>query len=312
MPVVQAPFGIQNSSDAQWPYRQATWQTYKLPNPPTFYNDAITPPGPGAGRRFPDQDPFTAPNYPSYQRGRVIRGFNRVSQGTGAPNIAPLYGIWKDMLFYEYYRRWGSGLGGGTDITPASGFRIGDRILAYDLNRVRDLVQTNPPRLGTPGHIDVRGVQTRTYRQEASGGYTYFPQAYGYFGGFSGVGVGTTIFAVQINELIDKLIAANNVCVCNCNYCTCNCNYCACNCNYACTCNCNYSDVRLKTNIEQVGIENGLKVYTWSYIQNLSKRFFGVMAQDLLGTKYESALSKDSKGYYFVNYSLLPITFREV
>jgi len=308
MPVVTAPFGTQNSSDAGWPYRQTTWNSYKLPDPPVYYNDFITPP---TGRRIPDQDPYSPPYYTGYQRGRVIRGL-KLYQGTGAANIAPLYGIWKDMIFYEYYRRWGPGLGGGADITPTTGIRAGSSIQAYDLNRLRDLVQTNPPLLGTAGHIDVRGVQTRSSRQEVSGGYTYFSQAYGYTAGFGGVDKGNYIYAAHINSVIDKLIAANNVCVCNCNYCTCNCNYCSCNCNYACTCNCNYSDIRLKTNIEQVGIEHGLKVYTWSYIQDLSKRFFGVIAQDLLGTKYESALSVDSKGYYFVNYSQLPIAFREV
>jgi hypothetical protein len=305
MPVEQAPFGTQESSDAGWPYVQYRWQTYKLPTIygySPFYNDGIGTPT--------NSSAVETTWWGS--RGRVIRGLDRVSQGTGAPNIAPLYGIWKDMLFYEYYRRWGPGLGAGVDITPAVGFRAGSQILAYDLNRIRDLIQTNPPALGTAGHIDVRGVQTRSYRQEASGGYTAFPQAYGYTAGFGGVNVGSTIFANSVNAVIDKLIEANNVCVCNCNYCTCNCNYCSCNCNYACTCNCNYSDIRLKTNIEQVGIEHGLKVYTWSYIRDLSKRFFGVMAQDLLGTKYESALSVDSNGYYFVNYSQLPITFREV
>jgi len=75
----------------------------------------------------------------------------------------------------------------------------------------------------------------------------------GYTAGFSGVSGGgfgyTRITATNINEMIDKLQAAGNVCVCNCNYCTCNCNYCTCNCNYSCTCNCNYSDERLKTEI---------------------------------------------------------------
>jgi|APGre2960657373_1045057.scaffolds.fasta_scaffold00189_25 hypothetical protein len=305
MPIVQAPFGTQESSDAGWPYRQYTWSNYKLPDPPVYYNDFITPPT----RRTPDQDAYTDGR--PYTRGRVIRGIDRYSPNE-SPKIAPLYGIWKDMLFYEYYRRWGPGLGGGQDITPGTGIRVGSSIQAYDLNRIRDLVQTNPPALGTANHFDVRGVQTRAYRQEPSGGYTYFPQAYGYTAGFSGVSLGTYIYAANINSVIDKLIAANNVCVCNCNYCTCNCNYCSCNCNYACTCNCNYSDIRLKTDIEQIGIEHGLKVYTWSYIRDLSKRFSGVMAQDLLGTKYESALSVDSNGYYFVNYSQLPVTFREV
>jgi hypothetical protein len=33
----------------------------------------------------------------------------------------------------------------------------------------------------------------------------------------------------------------------------------------------------------------------------------GVIAQNLLGTKYESALSKDKDGFYMVDYSKLPI-----
>jgi len=35
------------------------------------------------------------------------------------------------------------------------------------------------------------------------------------------------------------------------------------------------------------------------------------MAQELLGTKYEDALSKDSNGYYQVNYSKLPVKMIE-
>ncbi len=71
----------------------------------------------------------------------------------------------------------------------------------------------------------------------------------GYAPGFSGVSAGNTVTATNINQMIDKVQAAGNVCVCNCNYCTCNCNYCTCNCNYSCTCNCNYSDERLKNEI---------------------------------------------------------------
>jgi hypothetical protein len=124
---------------------------------------------------------------------------------------------------------------------------------------------------------------------------------------------GNLITAQSVNDLVNEINAAGAVCTCNCNYCTCNCNYCTCNCNYSCTCNCNYSsDIRLKTDIESMGVENGLHVYTWSYVWNKSKRFFGVMAQDLIGTKYESALNKDASGYYFVDYSQLPVNFREV
>lgn len=306
MPIQTDPFGTTTNSDAQWPYRQSTWQTYKIDA--NYYDDSISPP---SVRSNPDSGIFTPPFYAQYPRGRVIRGLDRAYMGKGNANIAPLYFIWNDMLYYEYYRRWGSQTG-GVSITPASGFRVGNNIAAYDLNRIRDAVETNPPTLGTAGFLDIRGVQTRAYYQDSSGNIIYFPQAYGYLSGFSGVGVGTYIYAVDINNVIDKIIGANNVCVCNCNYCTCNCNYCSCNCNYACTCNCNYSDVRLKTIIEQIGIENELKVYTWSYIWDLSKQFIGVMAQDLLGTKYESALGIDSNGYYFVDYSQLPIAFKEV
>jgi hypothetical protein len=71
----------------------------------------------------------------------------------------------------------------------------------------------------------------------------------GYTSGFGGVSAGNLVTATNINQMIDKLQAAGNVCLCNCNYCTCNCNYCTCNCNYSCTCNCNYSDERVKTEI---------------------------------------------------------------
>ena len=47
-------------------------------------------------------------------------------------------------------------------------------------------------------------------------------------------------FAVQFNELRDRVHNLQATCTCNCNYCTCNCNYCTCNCHYSCTCNCNY------------------------------------------------------------------------
>lgn len=124
--------------------------------------------------------------------------------------------------------------------------------------------------------------------------------------------VGGTITSVHINDLIDKLQYAGSICVCNCNYCTCNCNYCTCNCNYSCTCNCNYSDERLKTDIKFIGIQNGLNMYSWKYIAQPKKTFTGVIAQELIGTKYESALSKDKEGYFMVDYSKLPVQCREI
>jgi len=121
-----------------------------------------------------------------------------------------------------------------------------------------------------------------------------------------------TITASGINALITKVKDAGAVCLCNCNYCTCNCNYCTCNCNYACTCNCNYSDRRLKTLIKLLRSVEEINVYSFSYLWDTTKTYIGVLAQELLGTKYESALTKDSVGYYVVDYSKLPIKMLKV
>lgn len=122
----------------------------------------------------------------------------------------------------------------------------------------------------------------------------------------------STVRAADLNAIIYALNTAGAACTCNCNYCTCNCNYCTCNCNYACTCNCNYSDIRLKENIELVDIVGDLNVYSYSYIWDKAKRFIGVMAQDLIGTKYETALYTDTQGFYTVDYSQLPVKFKEI
>ncbi len=148
---------------------------------------------------------------------------------------------------------------------------------------------------------------------------------YPYTTGLANVGTGQLITAAQVNNLINAITSASNVCLCNCNYCTCNCNYCTCNCNYctcncnyctcncnyACTCNCNYSDVRLKENVKFVGIESDLNIYSWTYVWDKTTTYVGVLAQELVGTKFESALSKDSSGYYRVNYNALPVTMRK-
>jgi hypothetical protein len=89
-----------------------------------------------------------------------------------------------------------------------------------------------------------------------------------------------------------------------------------CHCNTVCTCygncGCNYSDERLKENIKLIDTEGDLNVYSYTYLWDKTKTYIGVMAQELLGTRYESALGKDLKGYYYVDYSQLPVKFREV
>jgi len=142
--------------------------------------------------------------------------------------------------------------------------------------------------------------------------YTTFGTAGAYYGDFFGVEKDALIYASDINAMIDKVTNAGKVCVCNCDYCTCNCDYCTCNCNYSCTCQCNYSDERLKTNITFVEQIDGLNVYSYKYVWNKLKSYYGVLAQELLGTKYETALIKDKDGYFMVDYSKLPVKMTEV
>ena len=67
------------------------------------------------------------------------------------------------------------------------------------------------------------------------------------------------------------------------------------------------SDIRLKTNIQPLDVVEGLQTYMWNYTNGIDGTFSGVMAQDLLGTKYEDALLVDDAGYYMVDYSKLPV-----
>lgn len=106
--------------------------------------------------------------------------------------------------------------------------------------------------------------------------------------------------------LIDQYNAVRVNCICNSD----------CSCNAICSCHgdcgCNYSDERLKENIKFVETKNGVNVYTWNYIWDKAVRFVGVMAQELLNTKYAYAVSTNANGYYQVNYSTLPVQFRRI
>jgi Chaperone of endosialidase len=219
----------------------------------------------------------------------------------------------------------------------AQSYNTSGLISASDLNAMKAGLEVAPLALGTGGYYDNKGYQTHaTYDYDngtgqgssfpgaadtgnsSSGNVTWsygtasFPQASAYTAGFSGVAQNSLIYAQNINDMITKITNAGAVCMCNCNYCTCNCNYCTCNCNYACTCNCNYSDERLKENIKLIGNQEGLNVYSFTYLWDKSTTYTGVMAQQLVGTKYASALGTDKNGYYYVDYSQLPIIFEEV
>ena len=69
----------------------------------------------------------------------------------------------------------------------------------------------------------------------------------------------------------------------------------------------------LKENIVQTGIsDSGLSIYEYNYTYQPNKRYQGVMAQDLLNTKYSNSVSKSSNGFYKVNYKELDVVFKEV
>lgn len=122
---------------------------------------------------------------------------------------------------------------------------------------------------------------------------------------YGGAELDTSAGAVVDDWNWDSLIAQYNVarqnCICN--------SDCSCNAICACygDCGCNYSDERLKKNIVFEGTKNGLNIYSWNYIWDAAKRHIGVIAQELVGTKHEDALSTDKNGFYMVNYSKLPI-----
>ncbi len=65
------------------------------------------------------------------------------------------------------------------------------------------------------------------------------------------------------------------------------------------------SDRRLKENIEHLGYENGIPVYSFSYIGE-TERYKGVMAQDILHIKPEAVVMGEN-GYMSVYYDLIGI-----
>jgi len=70
------------------------------------------------------------------------------------------------------------------------------------------------------------------------------------------------------------------------------------------------SDQRLKENIEYVGAQNGHNIYEFSYKDMPSKRYRGVMAQEVLETHPEAIYEKD--GFLSVDYGKIGVNFDEV
>ena len=67
-----------------------------------------------------------------------------------------------------------------------------------------------------------------------------------------------------------------------------------------------FSDRRVKTNIVKVATIGDINIYKFNYIWDTDKDEYGVIAQELLGTKYESAVFVDEdSGLYKVDYEKL-------
>lgn len=72
------------------------------------------------------------------------------------------------------------------------------------------------------------------------------------------------------------------------------------------------SDFRLKDNITLVGKSpEGINIYTFSYIGQ-EGLYEGVMAQELLGTKYSDSVVTMDNGMYAVNYTNLDVQFKKI
>lgn len=209
------------------------------------------------------------------------------------------------------------GIAGGNG-SDAVTYTIGavDNTMTVDTAKIKEIAgvanSERVRRTGTANYVDINRFTGNIESADLTAITDALSTApYPYAISTTGIAQTQVIYASHINTIINGIVAAGAVCLCNCNYCTCNCNYCTCNCNYSCTCNCNYSDERLKTNIRLLGTEEGLNVYSWSYLWDCTKTYVGVIAQELLGTKFESALATDARGYYMVDYSKLPIKMKE-
>ena len=78
-------------------------------------------------------------------------------------------------------------------------------------------------------------------------------------------------------------------------------------------CGCTYgSDFNLKENITLINTIDDINVYSFNYKMNNNSTLKGVMAQELLNTRFSHTVSKQNDGYYCVNYCLLPENIRKV
>lgn len=75
----------------------------------------------------------------------------------------------------------------------------------------------------------------------------------------------------------------------------------------------NRSDRRLKNIIRKIGVsESGINIYEFTYKFNNLQVYQGIIAQELIGTEFESALHYDKNGYYSVDYTKLDVEFKKL
>lgn len=113
-------------------------------------------------------------------------------------------------------------------------------------------------------------------------------------------GVGATIEAIHWATLRDKYNIMRQDCICN-SDCTCNA---VCSCHN--DCGCNYSDDRLKQNIQYMDTVEGINIYSYNYIWDKTVKYIGVLASEILSSKYADAVEQDEQGFYKVHYDKLP------
>jgi hypothetical protein len=71
-----------------------------------------------------------------------------------------------------------------------------------------------------------------------------------------------------------------------------------------------FSDRELKQDIEFVGLENGYNIYEFSYKDDPSKKYIGVIAQEV--ESLTPGAVKEIGGYKAVDYDKIGVRFREV
>jgi hypothetical protein len=117
------------------------------------------------------------------------------------------------------------------------------------------------------------------------------------------------LFASSIDEVNGRYMIMHND---NCYACYGDSNNCG---TYSCATFCYFctkSDIRFKENIELIGkSESGINIYKFNYI-NQEGLYEGVIAQELIGTEYESALMLDENNMYMVDYSKIDIEFKRI